>query len=80
LASHVARRAVILEVYIACLSVASLCLTIRKAWLVEIVWLIDPVQATENISARVGLEVVAMAAPLPVAVDVVAHACGGCRS
>jgi hypothetical protein len=59
--------------------VASLCLTKRKAWLVEIVWIIDLVQAAEKISGRVGLEVVAMAAALPVAVDIVAHACGRCK-
>ena len=62
------------------MSAASLCLVIRKTWLVEIVWVIDLFDAPANIPTRVDLNVIAMAAALPVMVDIVAHAYERCIS
>jgi hypothetical protein len=60
---------------IASLLAAPICLEIRNSWLIEIVWVVNLVQAYMDMAAWLGgVDVVAMTATLPVTADIVAHA------
>jgi hypothetical protein len=62
-----------ITVLITGLLAASLCLVIRDTQLVEIVWVVDLVYIHTEVSAKWGLDVVAMVAALPMSMDVSAH-------